>query len=76
MALHLVGMEELSPKRLNECLMFDVTSQVVFWRLIHTCSKLNMTIGRVKTKVFPDPVNAMPIISRPVKLKHHHSLVS
>ena len=30
-----------------------------------SCSKLNMMMGSVKTSVFPEPVNAMPIMSRP-----------
>ena len=34
-----------------------------------SCSKQNITIGRVKTNVFPEPVNAIPIISRPDKLR-------
>ena len=28
-----------------------------------------MMIGRAKTRVFPEPVNAMPIISRPFRLR-------
>lgn len=39
-----------------------------------SCSRENMMIGRVKTKVFPDPVKAMPIMSRPDRL--HTSTVS
>lgn len=34
-----------------------------------SCSKLNMIMGRVKTKVLPEPVNAIPIMSRPIRLK-------
>ena len=33
-----------------------------------SCSKLNMMMGSVNTSVFPEPVNAMPIISRPDKI--------
>ena len=29
-----------------------------------------MMIGRVNTRVFPDPVNAIPIISRPDNLQY------
>ena len=33
-----------------------------------SCSTQNITNGNVNTRVFPEPVNAMPIISRPVRL--------
>ena len=34
-----------------------------------SCSRQNMMRGRTKTRVFPDPVNAIPIMSRPANLK-------
>ena len=34
-----------------------------------SCSRQNMMIGSVKTSVLPDPVNAIPMISRPDSLK-------
>ena len=33
-----------------------------------SCSRANMMSGRQNTSVFPDPVKAMPIMSRPDKL--------
>ena len=36
----------------------------------HTCSIQNIISGKTNTKVFPLPVNAMPIISRPNNLKY------
>ena len=33
-----------------------------------SCSRQNIMMGRVKTSVFPEPVNAIPIISLPDKL--------
>ena len=36
---------------------------------LFSCSRENMMMGRVKTKVFPDPVKAMPIMSRPDRLQ-------
>lgn len=35
---------------------------------LFSCSRQNMMTGRVNTKVFPEPVKAMPIISRPERL--------
>lgn len=34
-----------------------------------SCSRANMVMGRVKTKVLPEPVKAMPIMSRPDRLQ-------
>ena len=35
-----------------------------------SCSRQNMRIGSTNTIVLPEPVNAMPIISRPDRLQH------
>ena len=40
-----------------------------------TCSILNMTIGRVNTKVFPEPVNAIPIMSLPLSLQTEKKII-
>lgn len=36
---------------------------------LFSCSRENMMMGRVKTKVFPEPVKAIPIMSRPDRLQ-------
>ena len=36
--------------------------------IFFSCSRENMTMGRVNTRVLPDPVNAIPIISLPDSL--------
>lgn len=36
---------------------------------LFSCSSANIMIGRVKTKVFPDPVKAIPIMSLPERLQ-------
>lgn len=41
-----------------------------------SCSKQNMMSGKVKTSVFPEPVNAMPIMSRPDSLKQMFVLLT
>ena len=37
--------------------------------IFSSCSRLKTIIGKTKTKVFPLPVKAMPIISLPLSLK-------
>jgi hypothetical protein len=39
-----------------------------------SCSRQNMTQGSVKTSVLPEPVKAMPIISRPDNLYRKYSM--
>lgn len=36
---------------------------------LFSCSRQNMMMGKVKTKVFPEPVKAIPIMSRPERLQ-------
>lgn len=38
-----------------------------------SCSIENMIRGRVKTKVLPDPVKAMPIMSLPLRLNNNNN---
>lgn len=39
---------------------------------LFSCSRENMMMGRVKTRVFPEPVKAIPIMSRPDRLQDKH----
>ena len=36
---------------------------------LFSCSRENMMMGKVKTNVFPEPVKAIPIMSRPDRLQ-------